>query len=143
MDTFCGAFSGALCGREVVLTWLASCRFACHILSMAQPHPHTGATYRVIRRPDMSFAAEVTILGSTNARSKTILQVGVGADAQRRNLRHHFDCSFRGLLCGRDVARDEYQSFSDLRSKASAISAKARAASAIRLLILPSSVERA
>jgi hypothetical protein len=30
---------------------------------MAQQHPHAEATYRVIRRPDMSFGAEVTIPG--------------------------------------------------------------------------------
>jgi hypothetical protein len=30
---------------------------------MAQLHPHADATYRVIRRPDMSFGAEVTIPG--------------------------------------------------------------------------------
>jgi hypothetical protein len=30
---------------------------------MTRLHPHAGATYRVIRRPDMSFGAEVTILG--------------------------------------------------------------------------------
>jgi len=30
---------------------------------MAQPHPHTGATYRVMRRPDNSYGAEVIIEG--------------------------------------------------------------------------------
>jgi hypothetical protein len=30
---------------------------------MVLPHPHTDATYRIIRRPDMSFGAEVSIPG--------------------------------------------------------------------------------
>src|SRR5579863_10352688 len=34
-----------------------------HSRNMAQPHPHTGATYRVTRRPDNSYGAEVIIEG--------------------------------------------------------------------------------
>jgi hypothetical protein len=30
---------------------------------MARQHPHIGATYRVLQRPDMSFGAEVAIFG--------------------------------------------------------------------------------
>jgi hypothetical protein len=30
---------------------------------MARIHPHAGASYRIIRRPDMTFGTEVTIEG--------------------------------------------------------------------------------
>ncbi|MSO94078.1 MAG: hypothetical protein EXQ86_11850 [Rhodospirillales bacterium] len=32
---------------------------------MTQTHPYVDASYRIIRQPDMSFAVEVTVLGSS------------------------------------------------------------------------------
>lgn len=51
-----------------------------HIQAMDKTHPYADATYRVVRQPDASFWAEVTIPGQSPA-FVTGFATAVGAEA--------------------------------------------------------------
>jgi hypothetical protein len=52
---------------------------------MAQPHPHSGATYSIIARQDSAFEIEVSI---PDAASTTITGFRTKADAERWIAKH-------------------------------------------------------
>ena len=56
-----------------------------HVHALVQPHPHSGATYRLVARLDNSFGVEVTIPGMSPT---MVTGFGSQAEAERWIAKH-------------------------------------------------------